>query len=184
MAILRRPLATRTNKLISRNPNSASQRNSRNPARPAGRKPRLSFFQRLGLVARPPEGMLANVPKSKNPGAPERLMKELEDYWRARVQEATGEAHLKFDPENIEHVGELLSYGISSGNKPMIEKAILAVVKWNPVKARKLFENFFEAEDSAVQNAGMQLYMEYLRLGGKPLGGSFARLDAEFFGHA
>ena len=67
----------------------------------------------------------------------------------------------------------------------MMKKSVLLVARWKDLtKVRKFFENFLEAEHPTMQQYGMKLYFDYLRMNGKRLGGKFARIDASFAEHA
>jgi len=106
--------------------------------------------------------------------------KELTRRQRFAVSEEEFEGR-RFNPAELDDVIEYSELALQRQNSEMMRKSVLFVAGWkDSVKVRKFFENFFEEENPAVRDYGMQLYLDYLKIGGKPLGGNFARIDSRF----
>jgi len=88
----------------------------------------------------------------------------------------------RVDFNNPEHVSEYLEIGLRRNNPEMVKKGLLAVIRLGPERARTFFAQFFQERDEQAMDVGRRLYYDYLRFGGKKLGGNFARLDAHFEG--
>lgn len=84
---------------------------------------------------------------------------------------------------DVEAIAEYFEHGMALSNAKMMNKALLAVVRLGRLdrsKARLFFENFFEEGNERMNAFGADLYYRYLRLNGTPLGGRFAKFDAQF----